>query len=95
MLEGDTLVWAFASGEDAVRTQAAGFDRSFRVGEGAAGMAVQLGEAGAGLREVDRVTVDRRQVLEQKTLVAVIRFSAIGCQITPDPRLTPGGLPGS
>ncbi|MDX6585476.1 MAG: hypothetical protein QOI10_4660, partial [Solirubrobacterales bacterium] len=45
MLEGDSLVWAFASGEDAVRTQAAGFDRSFRVGEGAAGLAVERGEA--------------------------------------------------
>ncbi len=45
MLEGDMLVWAYASGADAVRTQAAGFDRSFRVGEGAAGLAVQLGEA--------------------------------------------------
>ena len=45
MLAGDTLVWAYASGEDAVRMRAAGFDRSFRVGEGAAGMAVQLGEA--------------------------------------------------
>ena len=45
MLEGDMLVWAFASGADAVRTQAAGFDSSFRVGEGAAGLAVQIGEA--------------------------------------------------
>jgi PAS domain S-box-containing protein len=44
MLEGDMLVWAFASGADAVRTQAAGFDSSFRVGEGAAGLAVRIGE---------------------------------------------------
>ena len=45
MLEGDMLVWAFASGVDAVRTREAGFDRSFRVGEGAAGLAVRQGEA--------------------------------------------------
>jgi PAS domain S-box-containing protein len=45
MLEGDRLVWAFASGDDAVQNRAAGFDRSFRIGEGAAGLAVQRGEA--------------------------------------------------
>ena len=45
MLEGDMLVWAFASGDDAVRTRAAGLDLSFRVGEGVAGMAVERDEA--------------------------------------------------
>jgi PAS domain S-box-containing protein len=45
MLDGDTLIWAFASGDAAVRTRAAGLDLTFRVGEGAAGLAVQRAEA--------------------------------------------------
>ena len=45
MLDGDTLIWAFASGEAAVRTRAAGLDLTFKVGEGAAGLAVQRAEA--------------------------------------------------
>jgi len=47
MLEGDgvTLRWAYASGEDAVRTREAGFDAEFRIGEGIAGRTVATGEA--------------------------------------------------
>jgi PAS domain S-box-containing protein len=45
MLEGDTLTWAFAAGEDAVRTRETGLDLSFKVGEGVAGRVVVDGEA--------------------------------------------------
>jgi PAS domain S-box-containing protein len=45
MLEGDTLVWAFVSGDEAVRTRAAGYDRLFPVGAGVAGLAVERDEA--------------------------------------------------
>ena len=43
--DGTTLRWAFASGEDAVRTQESGFDGEFQVGEGVAGRTVQTGRA--------------------------------------------------
>ncbi|MEA2547915.1 MAG: hypothetical protein QOE42_513 [Chloroflexota bacterium] len=42
---GTTLRWAFASGEDAVRTRATGFDAEFNVGEGIAGLTVATGRA--------------------------------------------------
>jgi PAS domain S-box-containing protein len=45
MLEGDTLTWAFAAGEDAVRTRETGLDLTFKVGEGVAGRVVVDGEA--------------------------------------------------
>ena len=47
MLEDDgvTLRWAYASGEDAVRTREEGFDAEFRIGEGIAGRTVATGEA--------------------------------------------------
>jgi PAS domain S-box-containing protein len=45
MLEGDTLTWAFAAGEDAVRTRETGLDMEFKVGEGVAGRVVVDGEA--------------------------------------------------
>ena len=45
MLEGDTLTWAFAAGEDAVRTRETGLDMEFKVGEGVAGRVVVEGEA--------------------------------------------------
>ena len=45
MLEGDTLTWAFAAGEDAVRTRETGLDMTFKVGEGVAGRVVVEGEA--------------------------------------------------
>ena len=45
MLEGDTLTWAFAAGEDPVRTRETGLDMSFKVGEGVAGRVVVEGEA--------------------------------------------------
>jgi PAS domain S-box-containing protein len=43
--DGETLRWAYASGEDAVRTRDTGFDGEFKVGEGIAGLTVQSGEA--------------------------------------------------
>jgi len=47
MLEADgtTLSWAYASGEDAVRTRETGLDATFSVGEGIAGRTVQTGRA--------------------------------------------------
>ncbi|HXI81584.1 MAG TPA: GAF domain-containing protein [Verrucomicrobiae bacterium] len=47
MLEADgtTLSWAYASGEDAVRTRDTGLDASFTVGEGIAGRTVATGKA--------------------------------------------------
>src|SRR5215208_1096780 len=42
--DGETMRWAYASGEDAVRTRDAGFDREFRIGEGIAGLTVQSGK---------------------------------------------------
>jgi PAS domain S-box-containing protein len=44
MLEGDTLTWAFAAGEDALRTRETGLDLTFKVGEGVAGRVVIDGE---------------------------------------------------
>ena len=44
MLDGDTLTWAFAAGEDAVRTRATGLDQTFKVGEGVAGRVVVDGQ---------------------------------------------------
>src|SRR5207253_4937026 len=41
--DGTTLRWAYASGEDAVRSRATGFDGEFQVGEGIAGLTVQTG----------------------------------------------------
>ncbi len=43
--DGVTLRWAYASGEDAIRTREEGFDREFRLGEGIAGRTVATGEA--------------------------------------------------
>lgn len=43
--DGVTMRWAYASGEDAVRTRDEGFDATFRVGEGIAGRTVASGEA--------------------------------------------------
>ena len=45
MLSGDTLSWAYAAGEDAVSPHSTGLDRSFKVGEGVAGLVVAAGEA--------------------------------------------------
>ena len=44
LLEGDTLTWAYSSGELSNRTRAEGRDLTFRVGEGVAGLAVQQGQ---------------------------------------------------
>jgi PAS domain S-box-containing protein len=43
--DGATLRWAYASGEDAIRTRDTGFDREFQVGEGIAGLTVRIGQA--------------------------------------------------
>jgi PAS domain S-box-containing protein len=43
--DGTTLSWAFASGEDAIRTRETGLDSTFAVGEGIAGRTVATGEA--------------------------------------------------
>jgi PAS domain S-box-containing protein len=45
LLDGDTLSWAYASGELSVQTRAEGRDLQFRLGEGIAGLAVQRGES--------------------------------------------------
>ncbi len=43
--DGTTLAWAYASGEDAVRTKETGLDATFAVGEGIAGRTVETGKA--------------------------------------------------
>jgi PAS domain S-box-containing protein len=43
--DGRTLRWAYASGEDALRTRHAGYDGEFHIGEGIAGRTVATGEA--------------------------------------------------
>ncbi|HET7702357.1 MAG TPA: GAF domain-containing protein [Candidatus Limnocylindrales bacterium] len=43
--DGRTMRWAYASGEDAIRTRSTGFDAEFLVGEGIAGRTVQQGIA--------------------------------------------------
>lgn len=43
--DGRTMRWTYASGEDAIRTRATGFDAEFLVGEGIAGLTVQQGRA--------------------------------------------------
>src|SRR6185295_7764059 len=43
--DGVTLRWAYASGDDAVRTRKEGFDAEFKIGEGIAGRTVASGEA--------------------------------------------------
>src|SRR4029079_6086067 len=44
LLDGDVLTWAYASGDRATRVRDEGRDRSFRVGEGVAGLAVERGQ---------------------------------------------------
>ncbi|HEX5823763.1 MAG TPA: GAF domain-containing protein, partial [Candidatus Limnocylindrales bacterium] len=43
--DGATLSWAYASGEDAIRSRGTGLDARFAVGEGIAGRTVASGEA--------------------------------------------------
>ncbi|HEV7811262.1 MAG TPA: GAF domain-containing protein, partial [Candidatus Limnocylindrales bacterium] len=43
--DGVTMRWAYASGEDAIRTRHEGFDATFGIGEGIAGRTVATGEA--------------------------------------------------
>jgi PAS domain S-box-containing protein len=54
--DGRTLRWAFAAGEDAIRTLQEGFDGEFQVGEGIAGLTVATGES---FRTGDYLTDDR------------------------------------
>src|SRR4029079_15343454 len=44
LLDGDVLTWAYASGDRTTRVRDEGRDRSFRVGEGVAGLAVERGQ---------------------------------------------------
>ena len=75
MLEGDTLTWAYAAGEDAVRTRETGLDSSFKVGEGVAGRVVVEGEA---FTTGDYLADDRfRHVPVSDKLVEVTGFRSV------------------
>ena len=68
--DGLTLRWAYASGEDAVRTRETGFDREFLLGEGLAGFTVRTGTAfrTGDYLEDDRFThVERSDALVRET----------------------------
>ncbi|HYX12563.1 MAG TPA: GAF domain-containing protein, partial [Candidatus Acidoferrum sp.] len=54
--DGTTLRWAYASGDDAIRTRETGFDATFQVGEGVAGLTVASGRA---FRTPDYLADDR------------------------------------
>ena len=73
--DGTTLRWAFASGEDAIRTRDIGFDGEFRVGEGIAGLTVQSGKA---FRTGDYLVDDRfTHVPRSDALVAATGFRSV------------------
>ena len=68
--DGVTLRWAYASGEDAIRTRKEGFDAEFRIGEGIAGRTVAHGEAfttGDYLRDPRFEHVSRSDALVKAT----------------------------
>ncbi len=68
--DGVTLRWAYASGEDAIRTREVGFDREFAVGEGIAGLTVRSGTAfrtGDYLADERFVHVPRSDALVEAT----------------------------
>jgi GAF domain-containing protein len=73
--DGTTLRWAYASGEDAVRTREEGYDREFKLGEGIAGRTVATGEA---FRTGDYLA-DRRfeHVGRSDTLVRATGFRSV------------------
>ena len=73
--DGVTLRWAYASGEDAVRTRAEGFDAEFRLGEGIAGRTVATGEA---FRTGDYLADGRfEHVARSDTLVKATGFRSV------------------
>ena len=73
--DGTTLRWAFASGEDAVRTRDTGFDGEFQVGEGVAGRTVQTGRA---FRTGNYLLDDRfTHVSRSDALVAATGFHSV------------------
>ncbi|MEA2614152.1 MAG: hypothetical protein QOI52_2111, partial [Chloroflexota bacterium] len=77
MLEPDetTLAWAYASGEDAVRTRETGLDATFAVGEGIAGRTVATGQA---FRTGDYLADDRFDHTDvSDTLVRVTGFRSV------------------
>jgi GAF domain-containing protein len=68
--DGVTLRWAYASGQDAIRTREVGFDREFVVGEGIAGLTVRTGMAfrsGDYLADERFVHVPRSDALVEAT----------------------------
>ncbi|HET9614479.1 MAG TPA: GAF domain-containing protein, partial [Candidatus Limnocylindrales bacterium] len=73
--DGVTLRWAYASGEDAIRTRLEGYDAEFRLGEGIAGRTVATGEA---FRTGDYLTDDRfEHVARSDTLVRQTGFRSV------------------
>ncbi|HET7029278.1 MAG TPA: GAF domain-containing protein, partial [Candidatus Limnocylindrales bacterium] len=73
--DGQTLRWAYASGEDAERTRQEGFDGEFRVGEGIAGLTVQRGEP---FRSGDYLVDERfRHVARSDALVRETGFRSV------------------
>ena len=75
MLDGDTLTWAFAAGEDAVRTRETGLDLDFKVGEGVAGRVVRDGKA---FRTGDYLADDRFEHVEiSDKLVELTGFRSV------------------
>ena len=75
LLEGDVLTWAYASGEISNRTRAEGRDLTFRVGEGAAGLAVQQGHTFV----TDDYLADERfhHIAESDDLVEVTGYRSV------------------
>ncbi|HEY7968763.1 MAG TPA: GAF domain-containing protein, partial [Candidatus Limnocylindrales bacterium] len=73
--DGVTLRWAYASGDDAIRTRAEGFDAEFRLGEGIAGRTVATGEA---FRTGDYLADGRfEHVARSDTLVKATGFRSV------------------
>ena len=73
--DGETLRWAYASGEDAIRTRDTGFDAEFQVGEGIAGLTVRSGTA---FRTGDYLTDDRfTHVPRSDALVEATGFRSV------------------
>ncbi|HET7472728.1 MAG TPA: GAF domain-containing protein [Candidatus Limnocylindrales bacterium] len=75
--DGKTMSWAYASGEDAIRTLQAGFDGQFQVGEGIAGRAVATGTP---FRTGDYLADDRFAHTERSdALVRETAFRSVLC----------------
>ena len=75
MLDGTTLRWTYASGEQAVATRDAGADTTVEVGKGVAGMAVQSGHA---FRTGDYLADDRfSHTAESDALVDTLALHSV------------------